>query len=80
VVIKRLVCGCATGVFSSRKMKRRLHKNLAFAMPGADNCPQRRTMREFRALHWMVRPELSVQRVKRARPATRQRAPSPTSR
>ena len=51
MMVKVLVCGYATGVFSSRKIERRLHEVLAFRMLGAGNIPKHRTIRDFRALH-----------------------------
>ena len=41
----------AYGVFSSRKIERRPHDDLAFRMLGAGNFPKHRTIRDFRALH-----------------------------
>jgi len=41
----------AYGVFSSRKIERRLHDDLAFRMLGAGHFPKHRTIRDFRALH-----------------------------
>ena len=51
MMVKVLVYGYATGVFSSRKIERRLHEDLAFRMLGAGNFPKHRTIRDFRALH-----------------------------
>ena len=66
MMVKVLVYGYATGVFSSRKMERRLHEDLAFRMLGADNFPKHRTIRDFRALHLLELSELFVQVVKLA--------------
>lgn len=63
---KVLVYGCATGVFSSRKIERRLHEDLAFRMLGAGNFPKHRTIRDFRALHLQELSDLLVQVVKLA--------------
>jgi len=49
--VKVLVYGCATGVFSSRKIERRLHEDLAFRTLGAGNFPKHPKIRGFRALH-----------------------------
>ena len=66
MMVKLLVYGYATGVFSSRKMERRLHDDLAFRMLGAGNFPKHRTIRDFRALHLLELSELFVQVVKLA--------------
>jgi transposase len=67
MMVKLLVYGYATGVFSSRKIERRLHEDLAFRMLGAGNFPRHRTIRDFRALHLDELSELFVQVVKLAR-------------
>jgi transposase len=67
MMVKLLVYGYATGVFSSRKIERRLHEELAFRMLGAGNFPKHRTIREFRALHLKELSDLFVQVVKLAR-------------
>ncbi|CAM5794463.1 IS1182 family transposase [Ottowia pentelensis] len=67
MMVKVLVYGYATGVFSSRKIERRLHEDLAFRMLGAGNFPKHRTVRDFRALHLKELSELFVQVVKLAR-------------
>lgn len=66
MMVKVLVYGYATGVFSSRKMERRLHEDLAFRMLGASNFPKHRTIRDFRALHLKELADLFVQVVKLA--------------
>jgi transposase len=66
MMVKLLVYGYATGVFSSRKIERRLHDDLAFRMLGAGNFPKHRTIRDFRALHLLELSELFVQVVKLA--------------
>lgn len=66
MMVKVLLYGYATGVFSSRKMERRLHEDLAFRMLGAGNFPKHRTIRDFRALHLLELSELFVQVVKLA--------------
>jgi hypothetical protein len=53
-------------VFSSRKIERRLHEDLAFRMLGAGNFPRHRTIRDFRALHLKELADLFVQVVKLA--------------
>ena len=67
MMVKVLVYGYATGVFSSRKIERRLHEDLAFRMLGAGNFPKHRTIRDFRALHLTELGDLFVQVVKLAR-------------
>ena len=66
MMVKLLVYGYATGVFSSRKIERRLHDDLAFRMLGAGNFPKHRTIRDFRALHLKELGDLFVQVVKLA--------------
>ena len=66
MMVKLLVYGYATGVFSSRMMERQLHENLAFRMLGAGNFPKHRTIRDFRALHLKELADLFVQVVKLA--------------
>ncbi len=66
MMVKLLVYGYATGVFSSRKIERRLHEDLAFRMLGAGNFPRHRTIRDFRALHLKELADLFVQVVKLA--------------
>ena len=66
MMVKVLVYGYATGVFSSRKIERRLHEDLAFRMLGAGNFPKHRTIRDFRALHLKELAGLFVQVVKLA--------------
>ena len=46
-----LVYGYATGVFSLRKIARKLHEDVAFRVLAAGNFPAHRTIRDFRALH-----------------------------
>jgi hypothetical protein len=58
MMVKVLVYGYATGVFSSRKIQRRLHEDLAFRLLAAGNFPYHRTIRDLRALHLQERGEL----------------------
>ncbi|KRB81007.1 IS1182 family transposase [Noviherbaspirillum sp. Root189] len=67
MMVKVLVYGYATGVFSSRKIARRLHEDVAFRMLGAENFPAHRTICDFRALHLEELGGLFVQVVKLAR-------------
>lgn len=67
MMIKVLVYAYATGVFSSRKIARKLHEDIAFRVLGADNFPAHRTIRDFRALHLSEFTELFTQVVRLAR-------------
>ena len=57
----------ATGVFSSRKLARKLHEDVAFRVLGAGNFPAHRTLSDFRALHLEELAALFVQVVRLAR-------------
>lgn len=74
MMVKVMVYAYATGVFSSRKMVRKLYvsvitqsEDLAFRVLAADNFPADRTIRDFRALHLKEFTELVVQVVHLAR-------------
>lgn len=67
MMIKVLVYGYATGVFSSRKIACKLHEDVAFRMLAAGNFPAHRTIRDFRAIHLKELSELFVQVVRLAR-------------
>lgn len=67
MMVKVLVYAYATGVFSSRKIARKLHEDVAFRVLAADNYPANRTIREFRALHLDEFTELFTQVVRLAR-------------
>jgi transposase len=69
MMVKILIYGYASGVFSSRKMARKLHEDVAFRMLCANNYPAHRTIREFRQLHLKEFSELFVQVVRLAREA-----------
>ena len=51
MMVKVLVYGYATGVFSSRGMARKLEEDVAFRLLGAGNFPSHRTLCEFRRRH-----------------------------
>ena len=51
MMVKVLIYAYATGVFSSRKIARRLHEDVAFRVLAAGNFPAHRTISDFRALH-----------------------------
>lgn len=67
MMVKVLVYAYATGVFSSRKITRRLHEDIAFRVLAADNFPAHRTIRDFRAQHLAEFTELFTQVVRLAR-------------
>lgn len=66
MMVKVLVYGYATGVFSSRKLARKLHEDVAFRVLAAGNFPAHRTICDFRALHLKELSDLFVQVVKLA--------------
>ena len=61
MMVKVLVYGYATGVFSSRKIARKLHEDVAFRVLAARNFPAHRTIRDFRAFHLKELSDLFVQ-------------------
>lgn len=67
MMVKILLYGYATGVFSSRKLAKKLHEDVAFRVLGAGNFPAHRTLCDFRALHLEELAALFVQVVKLAR-------------
>lgn len=67
MMVKVLVYAYASGVFSSRKIAKKLHEDIAFRVLAADNFPAHRTIREFRALHLEEFTELFTQVVRLAR-------------
>lgn len=67
MMVKVLVYAYATGVFSSRKIARKLHEDVAFRVLAAENFPAHRTIRDFRALHLVEFVELFAQVVRLAR-------------
>ncbi len=67
MIVKVLVYAYATGVFSSRKIAKRLHEDVAFRVLAADNFPAHRTIRDIRALHLKEFTDLFVQVVRLAR-------------
>ena len=69
MMVKVLIYGYATGVFSSRKIAAKLTDDVAFRMLGAENFPAHRTISDFRKLHLEEFGNLFVQVVKMAREA-----------
>jgi len=67
MMVKVLIYGYATGVFSSRKIARKLREDVAFRVLAAHNFPAHRTIRDFRALHLKELSELFMQVVRLAR-------------
>jgi transposase len=67
MMVKVLIYGYASGVFSSRKIARKLHEDVAFRVLGAGNFPAHRTISDFRAFHLKEFSELFVQVVRLAR-------------
>jgi transposase len=66
MMVKVLVYGYATGVFSSRQIARKLHEDVAFRVLAAGNFPKHRTICDFRALHLKELAQLFVQVVQLA--------------
>ncbi len=67
MMVKVLIYSYATGVFSSRKIARKLHEDVALRVLAAGNYPAHRTIRDFRAFHLKELGELFVQVVRLAR-------------
>jgi transposase len=67
MMVKVMVYAYASGIFSSRKIARKLHEDIAFRVLGAGNFPAHRTIRDFRALHLAEFTELFTQVVRLAR-------------
>ena len=67
MMVKVLIYAYATGVFSSRKIARKLEEDVAFRMLAAGNFPQHRTLSEFRRRHLKDFKRLFVQVVSLAR-------------
>jgi transposase len=67
MMVKVLVYAYASGVFSSRKIAKKLHEDVAFRVLAANNFPAHRTIREFRAQHLAEFTELFTQVVRLAR-------------
>jgi transposase len=69
MMIKLLLYGYATGVFSSRKIAKKLHEDVAFRVLAGENFPAHRTVAEFRQRHLGVFQSLFVQVLEVAREA-----------
>ena len=51
MMTKLLVYGYCVGVFSSRRLQKRLQEDVAFRVLAADNHPDFRTLSDFRQIH-----------------------------
>jgi transposase len=67
MMVKVLIYGYATGIFSSRKLAAKLHEDVALRVLAAENYPAHRTLSDFRALHLQELADLFVQVVRLAR-------------
>src|SRR6202162_4083233 len=67
MMVKVLIYGYATGVFSSRKLAKKLHEDVAFRVLAAGNDPAHRTLCDFRAFHLKELSDLFVLVVKLAK-------------
>jgi transposase len=69
MMLKLLIYGYCTGVFSSRKLARQLHENVAFRVLAAGQFPNHRTICRFRERHLAEFESLFVQVVQIAQQA-----------
>ena len=67
MMLKILVYGYAAGVFSSRKMAKKLYEDVGFPVLAAGNYPAHRTICDLRADHLKELSDLFVQVVKLAK-------------
>jgi transposase len=67
MMVKVLLYGYATGTFSSRKLAKKLHEDVAFRVLGGENFPAHRTIAEFRQQHLTAFEDLFVQVVRVAK-------------
>ena len=66
MMVKVLLYGYATGTFSSRKLAKKLHEDVAFRFLSGENFPCHRTIADFRKQHLTAFQELFVQVLWRA--------------
>jgi transposase len=66
MMLKVLVYGYAVGVFSSRKLARRLQEDVAFRILSANSFPAHRTLSDFRVLHLEEMKSVFVQVIQMA--------------
>ncbi len=64
MMLKVLIYGYATGVYSSRAIAKKLEEDVAFRMLGAGNYPKHRTICEFRRRHLEAFEKLFVEVVR----------------
>lgn len=69
MMVKVLLYGYATGLFSSRKVACKLHEDIAFRVLAAGNFPKHRTLSDFRSQHLSEFEDLFVQVVSLAKEA-----------
>lgn len=69
MMVKLLLYGYATGVFSSRKIAKKLHEDVAFRVLAGESFPAHRTLAEFRQRHLPAFQGLFVQVLAIAREA-----------
>jgi transposase len=69
MMVKLLLYGYATGVFSSRKIAKKLQEDVAFRVLAGENFPAHRTLAEFRQRHLTAFQSLFVQVLEIAREA-----------
>ena len=69
MMVKVLLYGYATGVFSSRKLAKKLEEDVAFRVLAAGNFPAHRTIAEFRQKHLKEFQDLFVELVRIAQEA-----------
>jgi len=67
MMVKVLLYGYATGTFSSRKLAKKLHEDVAYRVLGCENFPAHRTIAEFRQQHLLAFQKLFVQVVRIAK-------------
>jgi hypothetical protein len=69
MMVKLLLYGYCTGVYSSRKIARAPHENIAFRFLIRDNYPDFRTISEFRRIHLQALAGLFMQVLRLAQEA-----------
>lgn len=67
MMVKILLYGYATGTFSSRKLAKKLHEDVAFRFLSGENFPAHRTIADFRKQHLAAFQKLFVQVIRIAR-------------
>jgi transposase len=67
MMVKILLYGYATGTFSSRKLAKKLHEDVAFRFLSGENFPAHRTIADFRKQHLFAFQKLFVQVVRVAK-------------